>query len=109
MKSDQAQTVERGADVEHVGSAASLGLCPPKNLGNVGSSDLEFLCRTVGIVEVDAVAGMGHLPRLVPGINRAHEHEHSLPDSKSHCYPRAPQTLRSAALGCSPVATALPP
>lgn len=55
----------------------------------------------MGIVEVDAVAGMDDLPRLVPGINRAHEHRHSLPDSKSDGYLLAPQTLGSAAPGAS--------
>ena len=99
LKSDQAQTADRRADVEHIGSATSLGLCPPDNLGDVGSSDLEFLCRTVGIVEVDAVAGIGHLPRLVPGINGAHEHRHSLPDpnpTATRVLPRHSDLCRAA-------------
>lgn len=99
LKSDKAQTVDRRADVEHVGSAAALSLSPLENRGDVGSGDLEFLCRPVGIVEDDAVAGMGDLPRLVPGVNGAHEHRHSLPDAKSDGYLLAPQTLGSAARG----------
>ena len=108
MESDKAQTVERGADVEHVGSAASLGLCPLENLGNVGSSDLEFLCRTVGIVEVEAVAGVGHLPRLVRGSTE-------LTSMNTACRTRSPTATgvlpRHSDLPhwVSPVATALPP